>query len=87
MARTDALVTSIGGQLTDLEARTLILKKLYDLANNELDRYLNAEKRKLTKVIENLWNKYAASSRTIEVQRAGTLAALDEFLKGLGYLS
>ena len=45
MAKTDALLASIGGQLTETEAKTLILKKLYDLANQELNRYLNNEKR------------------------------------------
>ena len=30
MAKTDALLASIGGQLTEAEAKTLILKKLYD---------------------------------------------------------
>jgi type I restriction enzyme M protein len=39
MAKTDALVASIGGQLTESEAKTLILKKLHDLANQELNRY------------------------------------------------
>jgi type I restriction enzyme M protein len=57
MGRTDALVISIGGQLTEAEAKTLILKKLYDFANQELNRYLNSEKRRLIQVVENLWDK------------------------------
>src|ERR1019366_1908736 len=87
MARTDALVASIGGQLTEAEAKTLILKKLYDLANQELNRYLNAEKRHLIQVVENLWDKYAVSSRTLESDRTKTLKTLDGFLNGLGYLA
>jgi type I restriction enzyme M protein len=86
MARTDALVASIGGQLTEAEAKTLILKKLYDLANQELNRYLNAEKRRLIQVVENLWDKYAMSSRTLESKRTETLAVLDGFLNQLGYV-
>ena len=66
IAKTDALLASIGGQLTEAEAKTLILKKLYDLANQELNRYLNAEKRRLIQVVENLWDKYAVSSRALE---------------------
>jgi len=85
IAKTDALVASIGGQLTETEAKTLILKKLYDLAKHELTRYLNAEKRRLIQVIENLWDKYAVSSRALEVQRTETLKVLDGFLSGLGY--
>jgi type I restriction enzyme M protein len=86
MVRTDALLASIGGPLTDADAKTLILKKLYDLANQELNRYLNAEKRVLTQAVENLWDKYAVSSRELETDRAGTLKTLNGFLQELAYL-
>ena len=86
LAKTDGILEAIGGQLTEAEARELILEKIYDLAANELNRYLNTEKRLLIAVVENLWNKYAVSSRELESQRAETLKRLDEFLKALGYL-
>ena len=86
LAGTDAILAAIGGQLTEEDARRLILKKLYDLAHNELTRYLNAEKRALIAVVENLWDKYAVSSRELEAERAQTLKELDGFLKRLGYL-
>ncbi|WP_026441391.1 type I restriction-modification system subunit M [Pseudacidobacterium ailaaui] len=86
IAATDALLASIGGQLTDDEARTLILKKLHDLVSTELHRYLNAEKRRLVQAVENLWDKYAVSARTLEASRAETLNTLNDFLAGLGYL-
>jgi len=86
LAKTDAILSAIGGQLTEAEARELILKKLYDLVTHELNRYLNAEKRRLISMVENLWDKYAVSSRELESRRAETLIKLNEFLKGLGYL-
>ncbi|GAA5135114.1 N-6 DNA methylase [Prosthecobacter algae] len=86
LAKTDALFASIGGQLTDEEAKTLILKKLHDLATHELNRYLNAAKRHLIQSVENLWDKYAVSSRALEADRTSTLLSLDGFLNGLGYL-
>jgi len=86
IALTDALLAAIGGQLTVDEARALILKKLDDLARAELARYLNAEKRALIASVENLWDKYAVSSRELEAARGETLKALDEMLAGLGYL-
>jgi type I restriction enzyme M protein len=86
MAKTDALVASMGGQLADAEAKTLILKKLYDLASQELNRYLNAENRILIRIIENLWDKYSVSSRALESGRTETVKALQGFLDGLGYL-
>jgi len=86
LAKTDALFSEIGGKLTDEEAKTLILKKLHDLATHELNRYLNAAKRQLIQSVETLWDKYAVSSRALENERTATLTALDGFLTGLGYL-
>jgi len=85
ISRTDALLAEIGGQLTEEEARRFILKKIYDIANVELERYLNAEKRLLVQGIENLWDKYAVSSRDLKQQREKTLGELNRFLEGLGY--
>ena len=79
LAKTDGILNAIGGQLSEGEARRLILKKLYDLANNELNRYLNVEKRGLIHVVENLWDKYAVSSRTLESKRGETLKTLEGF--------
>ncbi len=86
LAKTDALFSQIGGKLTDEEAKNLILKKLHDIATHELNRYLNAAKRQLIQSVENLWDKYAVSSRALENERTETLTALDGFLTGLGYL-
>jgi type I restriction enzyme M protein len=86
IARTDALLAEIGGQLTVEEAKRLILKKLYDIASRELERYLSAEKRALIQGVENLWNKYAISSQKLEQKREVTLEDLNGFLEGLGYL-
>ncbi len=85
IARTDAVLKTINGQLTDDEAKNLILKKLYDIASNELERYLNAEVRHLVSGVENLWNKYAISSRKMESEREETLRVLNGFLSGLRY--
>ncbi len=86
IARTDALLKTIGGPLTDAEARTLILQKIDDLARAELARYLNAEKRALVAAVENLWDKYAVSSRQLEAARGETLKSLDGMLARLGYV-
>jgi type I restriction enzyme M protein len=86
LAKTDAILIGIGGKLTEGEAKTLILKKLQDVANDQLHRYLNAEKRRLIQAVENLWDKYAVSSRVLEFKRTETLKALDGSLDRLGYL-
>lgn len=86
IAKTEAVLEVIGGQLTSDEAKYLILKKLYEIASNELERYFNAEMRHLISGAEDLWDKYAVSSRELEAERETTLRTLDRFLKGLGYL-
>ncbi|MEA1868632.1 MAG: N-6 DNA methylase, partial [Euryarchaeota archaeon] len=85
LAKTDGILAVIGEQLSEEESRGLILKKLYDIAHQELNRYLNVEKRGLVQVVENLWDKYAVSSRELESERSETLKKMDGFLKGLGY--
>ncbi len=86
LAKTDTIFTTIGGQLMEEEARQLILKKLYDIADKELNRYLNAEKYAVIKSVENLLDKYAISSHELERCRSGTLNTLNGFLQSLGYL-
>jgi type I restriction enzyme M protein len=86
LARIDGLLIAIGGQLCEEDAKRLILKKLHDLANKELLRYLNAEKRALLGIVENLWDKYAVSSQMLEDDREKTLSALNQFLSALGYV-
>lgn len=85
LMRIDTLLAAIGSQISEADAKRLILKKLHDLANKELLRYLNAEKRALLAIVENLWDKYAVSSQTLEAGREGTLLALKNYLTALGY--
>ena len=82
----DAILKVIGGQISEADARRLILKKIYDVVRVELDRYLNAQKRVLVRVVENLWEKYAISADKLESDRTTTLTTMDGFLRELGYL-
>lgn len=86
LARIDDVLEAIGGQLSEADSKRLILKKLHDIANKQLQHYLNAEKRALLALVENLWDKYAVSNRTLEAARDDTLKALKGFLTGLGYM-
>jgi type I restriction enzyme M protein len=87
LAKTDQLLANIGGQLTDLEAKRLILRKLFDLAEESLSRYLNVEKRRLIQANDNLWDKYAISSHVLETRRADTMRSLNDFVGALGYVT
>jgi len=87
MAGLEAFLASIGGMITDEEAKTLILQKHNNLVQQELLKYLNAEKRKLIAGIEKLWDKYAVSAQQLEKERTDTLNELNEFLTELNYLN
>ena len=86
IAKTDIALSEIGGRLSEEEARRLILRKIYDIAHAELDRYVDSEKRVLVQVVENLWDKYVVTSTDLESDRTTTLETLEGFLDRLGYL-
>ena len=85
VAQVEAMLKALGGQISEVDARRLILKKIYDIARAELDRYLNAEKRVMVRGVENLWEKYAIAADELESDRAATLTTMGGFLTGLGY--
>lgn len=72
--------------ITPEQSKELILKKLHDLINNELARYLDTEKRGTIAVFEKLWDKYAVSAQAIERQRDETMVKFNGYLTKLGYL-
>ncbi len=83
----EALLKEIGGMITTEESQKLILKKHFDIINDQLQRYLNAEKRALVNAFENLFDKYFKSSQAIEQKRENTMAELNDFLTQLNYLN
>jgi len=83
----DALLKEIAGMITTEESQKLILKKHFDIINDQLQRYLNAEKRALVNAFENLFDKYFTSAKAIEQKRETTMAELNDFLTQLNYLN
>jgi type I restriction enzyme M protein len=73
-------------QLTESEAKDLILTRFYEVINGQLNKYLNNEKKTLIKIFENLWDKYKISLGAIRQERDEEIRKLDEFLKTLGYM-
>lgn len=87
LSKLDGLLEEIGGIITTEEAQKLILKKHFDIINNQLQRYLNAEKRALIAAYENLFDKYFVSAQSIELARTKTMNELNDFLTQLNYLN
>ncbi|WP_406843494.1 N-6 DNA methylase [Flavobacterium soyae] len=87
LSKLDNMLTEIGGKITIDEAQKLIVKKHFDIINNQLQRYLNAEKRALIGAYENLFDKYFVSADNIEKDRNDTMKELNDFLTALNYLN
>tara|TARA_E500000318_G_scaffold46113_1_gene43533 strand:+ start:6193 stop:8898 length:2706 start_codon:yes stop_codon:yes gene_type:complete len=85
LAESDTMLNEIGGQLSESQARHLILKKIYDIAYAEMDRYVNNEVNSLTAGLIQLWRKYTLSNEAIEANRATALKRLSGFLHDLSY--
>lgn len=83
----NAFLESIGGIITPEECKTLILQKHNSLVQQELLKYLNAEKRILIAGIEKLWDKYKITSQDLENKRKYSLDKLTQFLTELKYLN
>jgi type I restriction enzyme M protein len=71
---------------SEAEARELILKKFHDGIRAEMERYLNAEKKKIVVALEKLWDKYQIPLVAISKERDETSTNLNDFLKKLNYL-
>lgn len=71
---------------TEEEAKDLILKKLFDAIKDEMERYLNVEKKKIVSIFEKLWDKYQIPLSDITTERDESVAKLNEYLRKLNYL-
>ncbi len=87
LKKIETLHAAIGGTITEETAKSLILQKHHDLVLDQLNRYLNAEKRALVLVFENLWDKYAVPADTLETERNQTMQTLRQYLKQLEYVA
>ena len=73
MAKTDALLASIGGQLTEAEAKTAHPEKALRSRESGTQPLPECREAGAHPRVENLWDKYAVSSRALESGRAETL--------------
>ena len=71
--------------LNEEEAKELLLEKFYDLVSQQLEKYLNTEKKELIRIFEKLWDKYSISLEQWKMERDEEVRKLDEFLVRLGY--
>jgi type I restriction enzyme M protein len=72
--------------LRDQEAKELLLNKFYQTIRQYLEKYLDTERKELTKIFENLWDKYKISLNELKFERDLEVKKLEEFLEKLGYV-
>lgn len=85
--KTRGLIHEKREALNEEEARTLILKKFFDVVGNELERYLKVQLREVVNIFESLWNKYYVSLVEIQDSRDKSTKKLEKALSFLGYVS
>jgi len=71
--------------ITEEEAKELLLEKFFELISNQLEKYLNEEKKELIKIFEKLWDKYHVSLEHLLKEREQEVSRLNKFLEELGY--
>ena len=83
--RKDDLIASARARIGEEEAKRLILGRFRRLLTEQFDGYLRQYQRAFVAAVENLWQKYAVTTKQILAERDREAAQLHAFLKELGY--
>jgi type I restriction enzyme M protein len=81
----DEMIAAARGKITEAEAKKLILARFKRLLTEQFDGYLRQYQRAFIAAVENLWSKYAVTTKQILAERDREAAELDAFLTELGY--
>ena len=79
------MIAAARAKITEDEAKTLILERFRNLLTEQFEGYLRQYQRSFIAAVENLWQKYAVTTKQILTERDREAAQLDAFLKELGY--
>lgn len=81
----DQLVEQARLNISNDQARQIIVERLGKQLFDSYRQYLRADQRACIAAIENLWRKYAITAKQIETERDQAAAELQTFLRELGY--
>lgn len=84
-SKREELVDAARKKISQADAQPLISARLKRLLLAIYRDYLKAEQRQCIRAVENLWNKYAVTAKTIEAERNQASQQLQAFLQELGY--
>jgi type I restriction enzyme M protein len=71
--------------MAQFKAKKLILARFKRLLTEQFDGYLRQYQRAFIAAVENLWSKYAVTTKQILAERDRETSQLDAFLTELGY--
>jgi type I restriction enzyme M protein len=81
----DEMIAAARAKISEDDAKRLILERLQRLLTEQFDGYLRQYQRAFIAAVENLWQKYAVTTKQILADRDREAAELNVFLKELGY--
>jgi len=81
----DELVAAARAKIIEDDAKGLILERFQRLLTEQFDGYLRQYQRAFIAAVENLWQKYAVTTKQILTKRDREATQLNAFLKELGY--
>jgi type I restriction enzyme M protein len=81
----DEMIAAARAKISEDKAKTLIMERFRKLLTEQFEGYLRQYQRSFIAAVENLWQKYAVTTKQILSERDREAAQLDAFLKELGY--
>jgi type I restriction enzyme M protein len=81
----DDMIAAARAKISEDEAMKLILERFQRLLTEQFDGYLRQYQRAFIVSVENLWQKYAITTKQILGERDREATQLNSFLKELGY--
>jgi type I restriction enzyme M protein len=81
----DEMIAAARAKITEAEAKKLILARFKRLLTEQFNGYLRQYQRAFIAAVENLWTKYAITTKQILAERDRDAVQLNALLKELGY--
>ena len=80
----DEMIAAARAKISEVDAKRLILERFQRLLTEQFDGYLRQYQRAFIAAVENLWQKYAVTTKQILGERDQAAAQLTRLLQGIG---
>lgn len=83
--RTEELVAAARAKIDEAGAKRLILERLRQILLSEYEAYVRQHRQACVAAVQNLWDKYHTTARTLVQDRDALAGQLNEYIVSLGY--